>query len=426
MEWKYCVKRETTVFPAFGVTESFSRISKILDIPFDYKHVRFVDGEWWYAKDEYAKFQELLRQKVNEDLSYFFSLIEKQILRGEELKKYVLAPDSLSSYIEHMHNFYAFWWVAIPASEILEKKVRDVLHAKKSSIEFEDLIFTRRELELSKERRLLLESDVDFEQHAAQYGWISTSYHLGNPLTAEDFKVMKSVLNVDMEKEKIQNEKKRKEQLLAKVSELFSDAEVNIVRAMQDIIFLRNYQKETVNECQHKSERFLKEEAQQRGVSWGQFLSSTPEEVLLNTCPKDDRKEWAIILEEGKTFLTEDVDRYRVSEQKERGFDSEVKGSIACKGHVKGRVRVIRKKSDINDFTEGEILVTTMTSIDFVHVMKKASAIVTDEGGITCHAAIFSRELHVPCVIGTRNATALLETGDYVEVDANTGIVRKI
>ncbi len=63
-----------------------------------------------------------------------------------------------------------------------------------------------------------------------------------------------------------------------------------------------------------------------------------------------------------------------------------------------------------------------MTDPDFLPAMKKASAIITDEGGITCHAAIVSRELKIPCIIGTRIATKVLKDGDLVEVDANKGI----
>jgi pyruvate,water dikinase len=65
-----------------------------------------------------------------------------------------------------------------------------------------------------------------------------------------------------------------------------------------------------------------------------------------------------------------------------------------------------------------------MTRPEFVPLMKKASAIVTAEGGITCHAAIVSRELGIPCVIGTKNATKVLKTGDEIEVDAEKGIVK--
>jgi pyruvate, water dikinase len=74
----------------------------------------------------------------------------------------------------------------------------------------------------------------------------------------------------------------------------------------------------------------------------------------------------------------------------------------------------------------GDVLVTGMTRPEFVPLMKLASAIVTDEGGITCHAAIVSRELGKPCVIGTKNATKVLRDGMLIEVDAEKGIVRII
>ena len=75
---------------------------------------------------------------------------------------------------------------------------------------------------------------------------------------------------------------------------------------------------------------------------------------------------------------------------------------------------------------KGEILVAIMTTPDFTPALKKAAAIVTDEGGVTCHAAIISRELGIPCVVGTRIATRTFKNGDILEVDANHGIVRKI
>jgi pyruvate, water dikinase len=67
-----------------------------------------------------------------------------------------------------------------------------------------------------------------------------------------------------------------------------------------------------------------------------------------------------------------------------------------------------------------------MTTPDFVPIMGKAGAIITDEGGITCHAAIVSREMKIPCVVGTEIATKVLKDGDLVEVDADNGVVRKV
>lgn len=102
----------------------------------------------------------------------------------------------------------------------------------------------------------------------------------------------------------------------------------------------------------------------------------------------------------------------------------ELRGSVANKGTARGRVCLARFSTEIGKMQEGDILVTAMTTPDFVPAMRKAAAIVTDEGGVTCHAAIVSRELHKPCVIGTKIATRVLKDGDIVEVDAEKGIVR--
>jgi phosphoenolpyruvate synthase/pyruvate phosphate dikinase len=101
-------------------------------------------------------------------------------------------------------------------------------------------------------------------------------------------------------------------------------------------------------------------------------------------------------------------------------------GQSAYKGKVTGPARLVLSKSDTKKMKPGDILVAPMTNPDFVPYMKIAGAIVTDEGGLTCHAAIASREMRVPCVIGTKVATVALQDGDVVEVDANTGIVRII
>ncbi|MFA6227020.1 MAG: PEP-utilizing enzyme [Candidatus Paceibacterota bacterium] len=99
-------------------------------------------------------------------------------------------------------------------------------------------------------------------------------------------------------------------------------------------------------------------------------------------------------------------------------------GQVACQGYVKGIARIILGQEDFHKFNEGEILVTGMTRPEFIQLMKKASAIVTNEGGITCHAAIVSRELGKPCIIGTQRATQMIKDGDLIEVRANHGTVR--
>lgn len=83
-------------------------------------------------------------------------------------------------------------------------------------------------------------------------------------------------------------------------------------------------------------------------------------------------------------------------------------------------------EKEFSKMKKRDILVTSMTRPEFVPLMKMASAIITDEGGITCHVAVVSRELGVPCVISTKIATKALKDKDIVEVDADKGQIKKI
>src|SRR3989338_644675 len=104
----------------------------------------------------------------------------------------------------------------------------------------------------------------------------------------------------------------------------------------------------------------------------------------------------------------------------------ELQGQTAQPGYAKGIVKIIFRAKDIGKMNKGDILVSVATDPDIVPAMKKAGAIVTEQGGITSHAAIVSRELGIPCIIGTKIATRIFKDGDKVEVDADKGVVRKI
>jgi len=105
---------------------------------------------------------------------------------------------------------------------------------------------------------------------------------------------------------------------------------------------------------------------------------------------------------------------------------SEVKGQCAFTGKVQGSVKIIQTPKDMVKMKQGDILVSQATSPDLLPAMRKAAAIVTNTGGLICHAAITSRELKIPCVVGTAQATLVFKDGDKVEVDATQGFVRKI
>ena len=124
-------------------------------------------------------------------------------------------------------------------------------------------------------------------------------------------------------------------------------------------------------------------------------------------------------------FGTKETEAVKMEENQSKDLKVIVRGiSAGRRGYGIGKAKVVLNLQDANrDMKKGDILVTGMTDPDFVPFMKMASAIVTDKGGITSHAAIVSRELNIPCVVGTENATQVMKTGKEYTVDSRNGIV---
>jgi len=148
--------------------------------------------------------------------------------------------------------------------------------------------------------------------------------------------------------------------------------------------------------------------------------------------------EWAIEGKDAYIVQSRPVTTYKESHQDETkstasqevegGMDASqanvlLKGLGAAPGIATGSVKILKSAKEIDKIQKGDVLVAKMTSPDYVPAMKKAVAIITDEGGMTCHAAIVSRELGIPCIVGSSNATTLLKDGQVVTVDAKRGIL---
>ncbi|MFA5877877.1 MAG: PEP-utilizing enzyme [Candidatus Staskawiczbacteria bacterium] len=159
---------------------------------------------------------------------------------------------------------------------------------------------------------------------------------------------------------------------------------------------------------------------------------------LLSAKEKSDRKRcFAGHLKNKKFFHYSGIKAEQVAKRElgplYKEADTKIlRGTPANPGKSTGVVRVLRANDVENTrlvrktFQKGEILVTQMTQPNVMDIASKAAAIITDEGGMLSHAAIISRELHIPCVVGTHYATRVLKDGDLVEVDAYSGIVKKI
>ncbi|MBW2981508.1 hypothetical protein KY343_01380, partial [Candidatus Woesearchaeota archaeon] len=162
------------------------------------------------------------------------------------------------------------------------------------------------------------------------------------------------------------------------------------------------------------------------------------EDTKLSEEEKKKRKECFVGLwKNGKVIYrsgkeAEELTREELEDLYEIKKVDEIKGTAANPGKIRGIARILeannleRTRKLREDFQKGQILITQMTQPSIMDIAMNASALVTDEGGMLSHAAIISRELKIPCVVGTYNATKIFNDGDLIEVDANKGIVRKI
>lgn len=158
----------------------------------------------------------------------------------------------------------------------------------------------------------------------------------------------------------------------------------------------------------------------------GCLQGKTPPELML----EQRQRAWVLLQKKGNFKLhaggeAEKIARKELSEEKPP-TDGPQRGTVAFgSGIVEGVARVAFKVSESVALQEGEILITPMTSPEYVPAMKRSMAIVTDEGGITCHAAILARELEKPCLVGTKDATRVFKTGDKVRIDLDAATVEK-
>lgn len=275
--------------------------------------------------------------------------------------------------------------------------------------------------------------------HEKTYYFVLVSYSDGHPYTNEMIRKTldyEKTLPVNARSDEIKKITLLHSQSLKKRDEIFSKLsgnERNIVYFFQRIIDWREERKEFVQKVNNFVHNFLVELEKENGIPLDLLrfvnLYNYKNELSLALLEERSRFCAATLGDNGDVTYLIGSEAACIVEFVEHNFYSgkdEVRGKSASKGMSSGIVKLIMKQSDFDHFNQGDILVTAMTRPEFLPIMKKAAAIVTDEGGITCHAAIVARELNIPCIIGTQVATKVLKDGDFVDVDADKGVVRKI
>jgi pyruvate,water dikinase len=290
--------------------------------------------------------------------------------------------------------------------------------------------------------------DKEIEKHKKNYQWIP--YNYGAYLYTKRY-FLKELRNLIIKikiKEELNNIKRNFYRLEQRQKKIIQELKINkyhlkLFEALRSNSFIIDYKKRVFTISHFYINFSLMKEIAKR-LKIKQDLAHCLLEKEVKNALVNNKKISKKILEERykKTviFIKNDKVKLMTGKEAEKFLKNqeikeekkirikEIKGQIANSGFVKGKVKVILTPNSKNfkEMNKGDILVTHMTTPEFTPVIRKAAAIITDEGGITSHAAIISRELNIPCIIGIKIATKVLKDGDLVEVDANHGIVKLI
>lgn len=402
--------------------------------PYARKHTVICDYVWWYpiATEEKAK-QLIGREWTSaarlKRIIHIFAEREKKLLAVAKKKN---LSDIFSAYEEYMPALNLGYLAEFPFLARLKRVLLQKVSQKEAehileelNVPLKDNFYKKEEYELVKGERL--------KTHIRKYEWILSRYGSDTPYTQREAEKKRAHISRTEFLDKYREEKKKVRLIVSRAKKVVGPKYAFLVDALQFVIFFRTHRTDIMNKISYLCIPQLKNIARDNNISYEEILFSTKDELLAMKIPprsvlKERMKGHAmVILEDGVHCFTGEPYRKVKAAFKEHIEEMvEMHGIVASRGLVSGHVKVVMGRPDFARVINGDILVTSMTTPEMLPFMKKAGAIITDEGGITCHAAIVARELKIPCIISTKIATKVLKDGDLVEVDANQGIVKII
>lgn len=279
------------------------------------------------------------------------------------------------------------------------------------------------------------------KEHIDKYAWIKVESFFGTKAYTFDHVVkhLKDLLNSNLKEEIKKNKlwiknKKIRQEYISKYN--FNQEILTIANLSPVFAKWQDLRKENSVMKTYLDSKYLKELSKRTGINEDELacLDYSEIESVINknfdASLFKKRKRGCLFIFEKDNFKVFYQNEIKNIIDKMLNFDyeeiNEFSGTVVSLGKAKGIVKIVIKQEDIPKVKKGDILVSTMTRPEHTSAMKKSAAIITNEGGITCHAAIISRELDIPCLVGTKVATKVLKDGDLVEVNASKGIVRII
>ncbi|OGE87799.1 MAG: hypothetical protein A3J07_03750 [Candidatus Doudnabacteria bacterium RIFCSPLOWO2_02_FULL_49_13] len=445
-----------------GVALRHGRTDKILDdrVTIRNQSYLYLDGDIYYEATEVRNYDRWI-EKNSGNLQPIFDLVYKIAdrfakveskfdagrLKRKDNKELVAL---LKKYSSDYQNVLGTLYVPVPMDRVLSEKIKRYI-SKKFPDQITEIFNSLTKLEkkhnvvqyheeLLKLALTKKNSNKKLELLAQKYAFLGIKFYFGRPFTAATCRKHLREMDDPTAERRHKNQIKRNETkaYTAAMKKLNPPGLIRRqIKWLQEAVFMRTYRLERISEGENNSFVLLREIGQRLGIDpfdliyfrFGEIERALAETHKIGAAEIKLRKQpFGMVSLDAKTKFAFGRNyavfrkryKFRVVQMKE------IKGQVAFPGLVRGRVRIIKTDKEMHTIRPGEILVTRMTTPDYIFAMRISAAVVTDVGGVTSHASVVSRELAKPCIIGTGHATQILKTGDLVEVDANTGVVKRI
>ena len=461
-------KKQIHPYPVLLVAAAYEAFQdKYIHVPFN-KLIVFIDNGMWQAyvnvgtwdKAEQKMFElyeedpEIIdrfisefKQDSKDFLKFTGSLVSMDCSKKSDEELLELYKKFNKRYVQ---NFMLGECPAELLKEALEKRLKErllriVKNKEKVNGIFSLLILPSEESFTTREEKALLRIAVKeddsslkhLEKHALDYNWVPVDYN-GEPWSVNDFQERLEDMKAP---EKMIDAMEKKAKALQEEQEALNKnlnldkKTLDFCAAARKCMTLMDMKKEVCSKAHYHAQFLMKEIGHRLGLSLMQANYLMPGEMESAFKDGADRKilnkryrKSAYVSDKADSWYLDEAEeeKLRTALEEKPKDAAQLEGTCGNPGKVTAKARVILKNEDFPKMKEGEILVTAYTTPDFVIIMKKASGIVTDIGGVTSHSSIVSRELDIPCVVGTQHATTLIKTGDTIELDAAEGKVKII
>ncbi len=452
--------RENALNPAYwnGVLITSDDIRKSYGTALKLQYFLFKDGRLrsYYLADDWARAAGYISKKVLRDKGFFQKICKNTEKARKKIQRWLSAGHysglSIESLIKKAKEIKALfmlydaacfpaWYIA---GDMLKKEIRGSVGLSDKEFDIISLPGKKtyvNQMETDILKSFLKDSKSAQKELARRYCWVTFGYDGPGSLDERYFKKRLDKLNRNSARKKLDRIRKKDQEnrkLRKDISSRLTESQLRLIGIIQMITLWTDERKMLDFRLFYHYNEILKAIGRTAGVPLKNLkyllteeLSKldTEKERLIAESQKRIRDEFFLKVIHGSVAFGTDSEMKMFKE--ETGQEAKagtIKGSVACRGKRRrytARVKIILSPGDFKKLRKGDFLVATMTSPDYVLAMNRAAGFITDEGGVTCHAAISSREMGKPCIIGTKNATLLLNDNDVVEVDTDTGTVRK-